>query len=151
MTSHSSKAERLSIVIRRPVEDVFAVLTDVTKTGRWFPADVEEHWTSPPPISVGSTRRATVRILGLRLSNDAVVTAYDPPRHAALRVLSRAVPLDVALHFAPVDGGTRVDVDLLEAATGPMKVVAPALLRWYARAWQRGLARFKELMESGQL
>ena len=38
-----------SIVIARPIEDVFAVLTDVEKTGRWFPGDVTEWWTSDPP------------------------------------------------------------------------------------------------------
>ena len=38
-----------SITIDRPIEDVFAVLTNVENTGAWFPADVEEWWTSPPP------------------------------------------------------------------------------------------------------
>ena len=33
-----------SVVIARPIDDVFAVLTDVTLTGRWYPADVEEWW-----------------------------------------------------------------------------------------------------------
>ncbi len=149
--SRGSRAERSSIVVARPVGDVFAVLTDVTKTGRWFPADVEEEWTSPPPNGVGSTRRATVRVLGIRMSNDAVATAYEPPHRAAMRGLSRSAPFEVQFAFTPVDGGTRVDVDTRLAATGPMKLLAPAFSRWYGRAWQRGLARLKELMESGQL
>jgi uncharacterized protein YndB with AHSA1/START domain len=149
--SRGSRADRSSILIARPIEDVFAVLTDVTKTGRWFPADVEEKWTSPPPHRIGSTRRATVRVLGMRLSNDAVVTAYQPPHRAAMRGLSRSAPFEVELAFAPVGGGTRVEVDASLAATGPMKLLAPAFSRWYGRAWQRGLARLKELMESGRL
>ena len=32
---------RHAIEIKRPIEDGFAVLTDVTKTGRWYPARVE--------------------------------------------------------------------------------------------------------------
>lgn len=142
---------RVSIVIARPVEDVFAVLTDVENTGLWFPADIEEHWTSPPPHGVGSTRRATLNFLGLKLSNDAVATAYEPSHRAAMRGLSRSAPFEVELAFAPVGGGTRVDVDIAIPATGPMKLLAPAVTRWYGRAWQRGLARLKELMESGQL
>ena len=46
--------------IARPIDDVFAVLTDVEQTGRWFPGDVTERWTSPPPHGVGSTRHAVV-------------------------------------------------------------------------------------------
>jgi uncharacterized protein YndB with AHSA1/START domain len=142
---------RVSIEIARPVEDVFAVLTDATKTGRWFPADVEEHWTSPPPHGVGSTRRATVKVLGRRVGNDAVVSVYDPPHRAAMRGLSRSAPFEVELAFTTFDGGTRVDTGITIAANGPMKLLAPAFTRWYGRAWQRGLARLKDLMESGQL
>ncbi len=63
---------RSAITIRRPIDDVFAVLTDVTKTGRRVPTRVEERWTSPPPHAVGSTRRATTWMLGRRVENDAV-------------------------------------------------------------------------------
>jgi uncharacterized protein YndB with AHSA1/START domain len=66
------------ITIDRPIADVFGVITDVEQTGRWFPGDVEEHWTSPEPHGVGSTRHAVVTVLGRRTENDAVVTAYDP-------------------------------------------------------------------------
>ena len=142
---------RVSTQIARPVADVFAVLTDVTKTGRWFPADVEEHWTSPPPHGVGATRRATVKVLGRKVSNDAVATVYDPPHRAAMRGLSRSAPFEVELAFASVASGTRVDVDIAIAASGPMKLLAPAFTRWYGRSWQRGLVRLKDLMESGQL
>ena len=34
-----------TITIRRPIEDVFAVLTNVENTGKWFPGDVKE-WTN---------------------------------------------------------------------------------------------------------
>jgi len=77
------------ITIGRPIEDVFAILTDVEKTGLWYPVDVEEHWTSPPPLGVGSTRHAVVRMGGRRSENDAVVTEYDPPSGRRLRAPRR--------------------------------------------------------------
>ncbi|MDP9273746.1 MAG: hypothetical protein M3O93_09535 [Chloroflexota bacterium] len=43
---------RNSITINRPIEDVFAVLTNVENTGKWLPADVTEWWTSEPPHGV---------------------------------------------------------------------------------------------------
>ena len=80
------------ITIKRPIEDVFAVLTDVTKSGRWYPAKVEEWWTTPPPHGVGSVRRARVEVVGRGIENDAIVTRYDPPRLAAMKGLSSSAP-----------------------------------------------------------
>jgi uncharacterized protein YndB with AHSA1/START domain len=73
---------RHSVTVLRPVEDVFAVLTDVTLTGRWHPARVDEWWTTQPPHGVGPVRRARVTVLGRAMENDAVVTEYEPPRRA---------------------------------------------------------------------
>ena len=140
-----------SIVIARPIDDVFAVLTDVTLTGRWYPADVEEWWTSPPPHGVGSTRRARVRVLGRPMENDAVVTAHVPPRLAAMKGTSRNAPFEVTLRFAKVDGGTRVDVESAFSLTGPMKVIGPLFVGSYERGWDRGLANLKRMMEAGEL
>lgn len=140
-----------SIHIRRPIEDVFAVLTDVELTGRWYPARVEEWWISPPPHRVGSIRRARVRVLGRPMENDAVVTAFEPPRLAALRGLSRSAPFEVTLRFAPEGDGTRVEVESTFHLSGPMKLVAPLFVPSYERGWDRGLQKLKAIMESGEL
>lgn len=142
---------RHTIHIRRSVEDVFAVLTNVELTGRWYPADVEEWWTSPPPHGVGSTRRARVKVLGRAIENDAVVTAHDPPRLAAMKGTSRNAPFEVRLGFQPEGGGTRVDVESAFHLEGVMKLVAPFFVRSYERGWARGLANLKRMMESGEL
>lgn len=142
---------RHSVVIDRPIDEVFAVLTDVTLTGRWYPADVEEWWTSQPPHGVGSTRRARVRVLGRAVENDAVVTAHEPPRLAAMRGISRNSPFEVTLRFEVVDGATQVDVDSAFHLSGPMRLIGPLFIGSYERGWERGLANAKRMMESGEL
>ena len=139
------------IDIQRSVEDVFAVLTDVTKTGRWYPAKVEEWWTSPPPHGIGSTRRARTWVLGRAMENDAVVTAYDPPRLAAMKGLSRNAPFDATLRFEPVEGGTRATVETVFALSGAMRLIGPLFIPAYERGWEKGLTSLKSLMESGEL
>ena len=137
--------------IRRPIAEVFAVLTDVEQTGRWFPGDVEEHWTSSPPHGVGSTRHAIVRSMGRRSENDAVVTAYEPPRLAALRGATTGAEFDATLRFAEADGATRVDVVVDLPARGTMRLVMPVFAAWYGRQWRRGLVTLTRLMESGEI
>jgi uncharacterized protein YndB with AHSA1/START domain len=139
-----------AIVIRRPIEDVFAVLTNVELTGRWYPMDVEEWWITPPPHGVGSVRRARVKVLGRATENDAVVTAYDPPRFAAMKG-SAGAPFEATLAFEPVDGGTRVEVETTFHLSGAMRLVGPLFIRSYERGWDRGLANVKRMMESGEL
>jgi uncharacterized protein YndB with AHSA1/START domain len=143
---------RNSITIRRPIEDVFAVLTDVEKTGRWFPGKVEEHWTSPPPHGVGSTRHAIVTIFGRRTENDAVATEYDPPHRAAMRGTTSNAPFDATFTFAPDDGdGTRVEVVTDIRLDGWTRLFGPLVAVVYGRLWARGLKNLKRIMESGEL
>jgi len=139
-----------AIEIGRPIEDVFAVLTNVELTGRWYPMNVEEWWLTPPPHGVGSVRRARVKVLGRATENDAVVTAYDPPRFAAMKG-SAGAPFEATLAFEPVDGGTRVEVDTTFHLSGAMRLIGPLFIRSYERGWDRGLVNVKRMMESGEL
>ena len=139
------------ITIRRPIEDVFAVLTNVENTGKWFPGNVAEHWTSPPPHGVGSTRRAVVTMFGRRTENDAVVTEYQPPHRAAMQGTTPNAPILVTLVFAKDGDGTRVDVTSEITLRGAMRISGPLVAALYGRAWARGLVKLKQLMEAGAL
>ena len=139
------------ITIRRPIEDVFAVMTDVEKTGTWFPGNVEERWTSPPPHGVGSTRHAVVTMLGRRTENDAVTTEYDPPHRAAMQGTTPNAPFLVTLTFATVGDGTRVEVTSEIGLRGASRIFGPIVAAVYGRAWARGLTRLKQMMESETL
>ena len=142
---------RSSITIRRPIAQVFAVITDVEQTGKWFPGNVEEHWTSPPPHGVGSTRHAVVTMYGRKTENDAITTEYDPPNRAAMKGTSPNAPFMATLTFEPDGEGTRVDVTTEFLLGGPMRLAGPLIAATYGRAWSRGLARLKEMMEAGAL
>jgi uncharacterized protein YndB with AHSA1/START domain len=142
---------RNRVTIRRPIEDVFAVLTDVENTGKWFPGNVEEHWTSPPPYGVGSTRHAIVTMFGRRTENDAVTTEYDPPHRAAMRGTTPNAPFDATLTFAPNGDGTRVEVITDFHLGGWTRPFGPLVTALYGRAWARGLKTLKVMMETGEL
>jgi len=140
-----------TISIARPIDAVFWILTDVEKTGTWFPGDVEEHWTSPPPHGVGSTRHAVVRMYGRRTENDAVTTVYDPPNRAAMRGTSQNAPFVVTLDFRREGDATRVVATSDILLRGPARLFGPLISKMYGRSWERGLANLKRMMESGSL
>ena len=146
-----SVAMRSSITIARPIEDVFAVLTNVENTEKWWPSTVKEWWTSDAPHGLGSTRHALSRIGPFRSENDAVVTVYEPPRRGVMRGTSKNAPFEATLTFLPVEAGTKVDVAIALFLAGPGRLVGPLFMRWYRGNWERGMLKLKSMMESGEL
>lgn len=140
-----------SIVINRPIEDVFAVLTNVENAGKWFPGNVQEWWTSPPPHGVGSTRRARVKLGLMTTENDAVTTVFEPPHRAGMKGTSKNAPFEAMLTFESVEGGTRVESKLSLLMTGPGKLFGGMFGRWYGKRWDQGLVNLKRMMEAGEL
>jgi carbon monoxide dehydrogenase subunit G len=140
-----------SIVINRPIEDVFAVLTNVENTGKWFPGDVKEWWTSPPPHGVGSTRRARVKMGLMTTENDAVATVFDPPHRAGIKGTSKNAPFEAMLTFEPAEGGTRVGSNIDLDLRGPARLFGGMFKRWYGKSWDQGLVNLKRMMEAGEL
>jgi carbon monoxide dehydrogenase subunit G len=140
-----------SIVINRPIEDVFAVLTNVDNTGKWFPGDVKEWWTSPPPHGVGSTRRARVKMGPMTTENDAVATIYEPPHRAGMKGTSKNAPFEAMLTFEAVEGGTRVESNIELDLRGPARLFGGMFTRWYGKSWDQGLINLKLMMEAGEL
>jgi hypothetical protein len=131
------------------MEDVFAVMTDVEKTAIWVPGNVEEHWTSPPPHRVGSTRHAVVTLCR-RFENEVRATEYDPPDRAVMSGTSPNAPIVVALDFRP-EGRARVNVTSDLTLRGHLRMLGPVFVALYGRAWTRGLRNLKRMMESGVL
>jgi carbon monoxide dehydrogenase subunit G len=140
-----------SVVIARPTEDVFAVLTNVENTAKWFPGNVQEWWTSPPPHGVGSTRRARVKMGPMTIENDAVATVFEPPHRAVMKGTSKNAPFEADLRFAAVDGGTQVDTQIDFFMTGAAKLFEGIFIRRYRRSWDQGMVNLKRMMESGEL
>jgi uncharacterized protein YndB with AHSA1/START domain len=141
----------VGVTIARPIEEVFAVLTDVERTGTWFPGQVEEHWTSPPPHGLGSTRHAIITTMGRRSENDATVLEFDPPRRGVMGGETQGVAWTGAFDFTPDGDDTRVNAAFEFTAGGPMRLLVGVFLRWYRGQWKRGLANLKRKMEAGEL
>lgn len=141
---------RLSVIIERPIEDVYAVLTDLEKTPKWSAPAVEEHWITPGPVGIGSIRHATTRFMGRTSENEAQLTAIEPNRSWAMKSVS-GPSFTVSAAFEPVESGTRVDWTWSFNFRGPLKLMESLVTSMFGRQFAKDLARLKELMESGAL
>ncbi len=145
-------AIRIGGIINRPVEDVFAVLSNPENAPKWSRSALEEKLTSPPPVRVGSTRRAVVRSFGGGTTqNDAICTAFERNRRLAWKATSGPVPFAVTVDTTPVDGATRLDSTWTFEFRGPLRLVRPLLELMFRRAMRRDVDNLKVMMEAGTL
>jgi len=137
-------------------EQVWDLVSDVTKIGRYSPETFEAEWldgaTGP---SVGARFRGHVKRNGRGPTywTTCAVTDCEPGREFAFGVLTRGKPLNVwRYHLEPAGDGTDVTESFTLART-PMLRVYWALLGWARgrtnrEGMQRTLERIKAEVES---
>lgn len=143
-----------SVTIARPVEDVFAVLTNPTLSPKWsFNAIKGELITDGPP-RIGSRRRSIVKgMFGRQMESVMEVTELEPNRAVALKLISASWGGSgrTRYTFTPVDGGTRVDWHWEMEPGGWVRPLSRPFMVVFERGFQRDLDNLKVVMESGGL
>lgn len=137
-----------TVVIRRPVEEVFAFLADFENVPKWNYAIVQTTKTSPGPVGVGTTYRQT-RSVPSRSEERFEVTAFEPPRR--LEVQGQIGPFQARIGYLLEPAGTgaslRNDVDL--RSSGPLTLVAPLVTSRVKRAVAANLDALRQLLDAG--
>ena len=138
-----------SVVVDRPIDEVWASLTDLFNSPRlWGRRVLAMRQTSPGPPGVGSTLQGRWVVLGFESRLNLVITEWDPPHvfgfSGAMRPLG---PVVARWALEPVGNGTRIvrsgEFDL----RGPLKLLGPffrPLAMPGMRAASRNLKRFIE-------
>lgn len=144
-----------SVTINRPIEEVFAVLTDPTRSPEWSKHSIRGELLTEGPPRVGSRRRTVVKGFGGIGTMESVfeVTEIDPLRAVALKQVSASWGGTGATRytFTPVDGGTRVDWAWELNPTGVMGLLMGPMLGLARRMFQSDLENLKRLMETGRI
>jgi uncharacterized protein YndB with AHSA1/START domain len=96
-----------TVVIGRPIEEVFAFLSDFENVPRWNYAIVETRKVSQGPVGVGTIYQQ-VRSVPSRSEERFAVTAYDPPRQLELRGQLGPFPSRLSYALGAVPEGTPV-------------------------------------------
>ena len=136
-----------SCEIKRPVEEVFAYLTDPAKEQEWNPAVLECRAESPGPIRVGSKIHIVGSILGRRTESTYEVTELVPNKKYVHKT-SSPFPVEATILAEPTAGGTKVTLEGVAEPGGFFKVAEPVLGRIAKKQIQAQLDTVKELLEA---
>lgn len=140
----------VSTTIKRPVEDVFAMMSDASHNPEWLSGVTEMTKTSNGPIGVGTTWHGVGKFLGRRMEADTSYTEFEPNHKYAFKSTT-PFPMTVAFSFEPVAGGTRVDQVVDAEPGGFFKLAGPLLVTAAKRQFKNDLDNFRDLMEGGAL
>jgi uncharacterized membrane protein len=139
-----------SIVINRPVAEVFALLSDFGNNPTWSSAFLEAKKTSEGPIGVGTTWQGVGKFLGKRIEVEIEETEYEPNRKSTQKSKS-PFPVHQQMTFESENGATRVNVRLEAEPGGFFKLAEPVFKTMAKRGIETDLANLKDLMEAHAL
>lgn len=141
-----------SVTINRPVEEVFAFLSNYENDPKWSSATVEGTKTSEGPIGVGTTWRSVSKVLGRRVETELEYIEYELNRKIAIRQASGPYPHTFIVTLERVEGGTKINfAGEFEPGGFFGKLADPLLTRIAKRPLEAGFAKLKDLMEAGAL
>ncbi len=77
-----------SIVIRAPIERVYAYLTDISRVAEWCSAVLDARWIDQTPKIAGSKAEMVVKIAGQSIPSSVMVLKADAPHYFSVRALT---------------------------------------------------------------
>ena len=137
--------------IKRPIEDVFAVLADFSNGSKWASGAVEPaKKTSAGPIGVGTTWHGVGKVVGRQFDTDVTCTEFEANRKITIKV-TKPFPTTFTVTFESVAGATRVNQTIESEPGGFFKLAEPLVVTMAKRQFQNDLDNLRDLMEAHAL
>jgi Polyketide cyclase / dehydrase and lipid transport len=137
-------------VVDAPIDTTWAVVVDIPRQVEWMREMKAVSVDTPGPVRVGTRARATVRILGIPVTDPVAITQLVPPTRYAIRHLGLFVGDGLITLESGADGTTTI-VRWRERLVPPVlpalgAVIQAPILR---PIFQADLLRLKRLVEAG--
>ena len=138
-----------SVVIHRPIEEVWAFMTDPFNAPRWRSAQLGVRATSPGPIGVGSTSQVRVVMLGFETRLSVVMTEWDPPHALAFSLVGAGIRSGSIRQTLKATADGIKATRLAELEPGPiLKLLWPILGPYLRRKADAADQKLKRLLEA---
>ena len=137
-----------SVVIERPPAEVFSYSTELDRLAEWQGTAHEAR--SDGPLRQGAHLTEVRNFLGRRMESEVEVTAWEPDRHFALKVVSGPVPYTFEQTLEPTNGGTKVNIVLEGDPGGLWNLAEPLIERAVRRQVQTDFEQLKDILEDKQ-
>jgi uncharacterized protein YndB with AHSA1/START domain len=140
-----------SVVIDKPVEQVWNFLTDFQNTPKWDIGVLETRQTSEGSAGLGTTFQNTGPFLGRNSVREYEVTEYEPDKKVTVKLITPAMFIrqaEVSYTFERAENRTKLTFRGGIEFSGLFKLIQPILLQRAKRDGQGDLVNLKRLIEA---
>ena len=137
-----------SIIINRPVEEVWKYLSNVENMPKWDRGVLEARQTSDGPIGVGSEVQIVRQMLGRQRIANFRVSEYVPNKILAIQGSLGHMTAQTGFTFEPVEGGTRLTQRSEIEISGWWKLIVTLLIPMFKRDGRQDHANLKRILEA---
>ena len=96
-----------SLVIARPIDQVFVFLVNPSNNSLWQEGVVESRQISEGPVGVGSRGRDIRRFFGRQIEYDYEIVEYEPNEKIRFKSISGPIQFDGSYTLQSIQEGTR--------------------------------------------
>ncbi len=137
-----------TVILTRPVHEVFAFVADQTNAPAWQKGLLRVHKTTEGPLGVGTRHSFERKILGRRTIASNIYTEYVPDESVHFRSTSGPLQFQASYQTTKQASGTRLTSRLeLEGGRGPSRFALPLIARSIRREMQNNFATLKKMLE----
>lgn len=136
-----------TIDINRPVDEVFAYVSDLEHTPEWNWAISETRKTSAGPVAVGTTYRQT-RSVPSRATEELEITALQANELLEVTGVLASLPAHLSYQFHRTAGGTRIVNNIKIEPQGALRLLAPVAGKRIERSVAENLSVLKNRLEN---
>jgi uncharacterized membrane protein len=138
-----------SIVIDRPLSEVFAFVGDQTNAPRWQRGLDTVLRIGGGPIGVGTRHEFVRSMIGRRMSGENEYTRFEPDRCVAFTATSGGWPLQASYEVGPAgEHATRLILRIALHPPGPVRILQPLFAAALRRDVRTNLGSLKALLEA---
>jgi len=134
-------------IIARPVDEVFAIITDMERMPLWAPGMSEARTTNDGPLEAGSALIYRGTFLGRSLEMPFVCTGLTENKHFGTRTTGGPFYLETDSVLEPAAEGTRVTNTYRGESRGFFKLAEPLVVRLSKKHWETAAENLRALME----
>jgi uncharacterized membrane protein len=137
-----------SIVINRPIEEVFAYVSDLTNAPEWQTGLIEVRKTTPEPPGVGTRYTFVRKFLGRKLEASNEFNVYEPCQIITFTTTSGPVSVEASYLFDETAEGTKVTCKMDMQTGGFSRLAEPLIASSVRREMSAEFGYLKDLLES---
>lgn len=136
-----------SVIINRPIEDVFAYVSNLQNQPAWQSGLFEVRQINQGALGVGSQYAMVRKSLWLKFESNVEFVEYVPNRKFVLKSLSGSVPYEDTYLFEPVAGGTRLTNVIEMQPSGWMGLMEAMISGNVEREMASSFGHLKDLLD----